>query len=199
MKAGRDVRVPYGTGRETLLRTARELLVERSGSLEVNELALRAGVSKGLAYRHFGSKSGVLAAVVNDFYDRYDAAVHDAALAPRARWAARERGRLADAIDFHYDDPLAPIVLTRLSLDAQAALVRAARVAHYVDTAAANIRRGQRDGEIPAQLDPELTGAVLIGGLHESLARALARPRRPPRAHLERELWRVVSSTLGLG
>jgi AcrR family transcriptional regulator len=52
-----------------LLRAAAEELVE-VGELEVAAVARRAGVSVGLPYRYFGTRSGLLIAVVDDFYDR---------------------------------------------------------------------------------------------------------------------------------
>jgi AcrR family transcriptional regulator len=164
----------------------------------VIELARRAGVSKGLTYRHFGSKSGVLAAVVEEFYDGYDAAVHERRGDPSATWATRERQRLEDAIRFHYDDPLATIILNRLELDPVAAAARAARVRRHIQTAADNLRRGQATGEIDAGIDPDLAADVIIGGLHQALADALARPRRPEPRRLSDSLWHIVCGALRL-
>ena len=50
-------------------------LVESDGVLEVAAVARRAGVSVGLPCRYFGTRSGLLVAVVESFYDRLDAAV----------------------------------------------------------------------------------------------------------------------------
>ena len=80
--------------RRRLLDAAAAELVARDGRLEVAPVAARAGTSVGLIYRNFGSKAGLLAAVVDDFYDRYDAQVFDAPLAGLPGWAARERARL---------------------------------------------------------------------------------------------------------
>jgi AcrR family transcriptional regulator len=58
--------------RGRLLESARNELVERQGVLEVDSVARRAGVSVGLIYRHFGSKAGLVGAVVQAFYDRFE-------------------------------------------------------------------------------------------------------------------------------
>jgi len=56
--------------RSRLLEAAASELVERDGQLEVASVAARADVSVGLLYRYFGSKAGLVRAVVEDFYDR---------------------------------------------------------------------------------------------------------------------------------
>ena len=50
--------------RERLLSAAQEELIEGQGHLEMQAVARRAQVSVGLAYHHFGSKAGLIAAVV---------------------------------------------------------------------------------------------------------------------------------------
>ena len=179
-------------GRERLLEAAREELISGGGALEVAPLAERAGLSVGLLYRHFGSKAGLAAAVVEDFYDRHDAAVMDLNPAPGADWATRERLRTELTVDFHYRDPLAPVVLSRLAREPEVAAVEAERVARHVRLAARNIEIGQRDGELPAELDAGLVGAMVLGGVRQVLAEALSRRRRPARDALVDELWRFI-------
>src|SRR5687767_4080033 len=99
--------VKRGSGRDALLAAAARELVERDGVLEVGPVAARAGVSVGLIYRHFGSKAGLLAAVVGDFYVRFTNEVLELDPLPGASWAARERRRIELAVTFHYEDPLA--------------------------------------------------------------------------------------------
>lgn len=63
-----------GTTRETkaeeirarILTAAREVLAERGFSVDVIELTRRAGVGSGTVYRYFGSKDGVVRAVVDE-------------------------------------------------------------------------------------------------------------------------------------
>src|SRR5918997_4537727 len=119
------VSIKRGTGRDALLAAAAEELVERRGVLEVGSVAARAGVSVGLIYKHFGSKAGLLAAVVGDFYVRFDAEVLEIDPAPGAPWAERERRRTEMVVAFHYDEPLTPILLARLARDPEVAAVEA--------------------------------------------------------------------------
>ena len=79
--------------RQRLLEAAARELVERDGILEVEGVARRAGVSVGLIYRYFDSKAGLVGAVVEDFYDRYDRSVMEPNPVPRAGWPKRERER----------------------------------------------------------------------------------------------------------
>jgi AcrR family transcriptional regulator len=149
-------------------------------------------VSVGLIYRWFDSKSGLVAAVVEDFYDRLDATVFDPDPAPGGTWAERERKRTELAVAFHYDDPLAHVVLSRLAREPQVASIEADRVDRHVAAATRNLQRGQQRGEIPTDLDPELVGAMVLGGIREVLRHALARHPRPRREPVIDELWRFI-------
>ena len=101
--------------RERLVRAAQEELIHSHGHLEMQAVAKRARVSVGLAYHHFGSKAGLIAAVVEEFYSRLDEEVFNDACLPRESWADRERRRIAAYIAFHYDHPFAPLVIGALS------------------------------------------------------------------------------------
>ncbi len=189
-------KVERGTGRAALLRAAHEEVVERAGVLEVGPVAARAGVSVGLIYRHFGSKAGLLSAVVGDFYVRFDAEVLGVDPAPGASWAERERRRTELAVAFHYDEPLAPIVLTRLARDPEVAAVEARHLRVQVARGTQNVARGQRDGEIPEDIDPSIAAAVILGGVRQALIVVLARRERPPRDVLAHQLWRLVAAAV---
>ncbi|HZZ47272.1 MAG TPA: hypothetical protein VFE65_10345, partial [Pseudonocardia sp.] len=63
---------PVLTGaRQRLLRAAIEELAS-TGHIEVASVARRAQVSVGLPYRYFGTRSGLIAAVLADFHERLD-------------------------------------------------------------------------------------------------------------------------------
>ena len=93
---------------------------------------------------------------------------------------------------FHYDDPLAHVVLSRLAREPRIASIEADRVDRHVAAATRNLERGQERGEIPRDLDPELVGAMVLGGIREVLRHALAREPRPPRDEVIDELWRFI-------
>ena len=57
---------------ERLIRSAQDELIQTHGLLEMQAVAKRAKVSVGLAYHHFGSKAGLIAAVVEAFYNRLE-------------------------------------------------------------------------------------------------------------------------------
>ena len=178
--------------RRRLLEAARTELVERDGALEVASVAARLPVSVGLLYRYFGSKAGLVAAVVDDFYDRLVAEVSAADAMTGADWAARERRRTELSVSFHYREPLAAVILSRLSREPTVAAVEVRRIARLVEDAARGLERGQRRGELPPDIDARTIGAMLIGGFRVAMGEALTRPVRPPQPLLVEELWRFV-------
>lgn len=180
--------------RRRLLDCASALLVEGNGAFEIAAFAARAEISVGLAYHHFGSKSGLVAAVVEDFYDRYEAVAMDVNPLPGAAWPERERERVVRVVDFHTREPLAAIVLARLGREPEVAAVEARRLARIVAVGTANVRAAQKAGTIPAGLDAGLLVAMMMGGLHQLLAEALARNPRPPRERLVKEIWGHIAA-----
>jgi AcrR family transcriptional regulator len=178
--------------RSRLLSAAGEELVSRDGQLEVASVAERARVSVGLIYRYFGSRAGLVAAVVDDFYDRLDSAAMAVNPAPDADWAQREHLRTELYVGFHYDEPLAAIILARLGREPDVAAVEARRIARHINLAARNIERGQQGGEIPEDLDPGIAGALVLGGMRQVLGEVLAREEPPPRERVVDEIWRLV-------
>ena len=193
------VATPTGRGaasRARLLSAAGEELVARDGHLEVASVAARAGTSVGLIYRYFGSRAGLVSAVVEDFYDRLDSAAMAVNPAPDADWAQRERLRTELGVGFHYDDPLAAVILTKLGREPEVAAVEARRIGRHVGLAARNIERGQQRGEIPPDLDAGIAGALVLGGMRQVLGEVLAREEPPPRELVVEEIWRLVVSAV---
>jgi AcrR family transcriptional regulator len=61
--------------REQLLDTARKIIAEEgTEALTLGHLAERAGVSKPIAYEHFGTRAGLLVALCDEYNDRQVAA-----------------------------------------------------------------------------------------------------------------------------
>ncbi len=196
---GRDPRTRRGAAtRGRLLQAARSELIERSGVLEVESVARRAGVSVGLIYRHFGSKAGLVGAVVEEFYKRFEDEIVTSNPAPGAAWTEREKVRTVRAVDFHYEDPLAPVVLSRLHLEPAVAVLEASRLDAAIEMSGVNVAYGQRAGRVPEEIDPRFAGAMLLGGLRRVLVDALRREPRPPREEVASQLWRFVAAILGL-
>ncbi len=182
--------------RQRLIDAAREELIDTGGVLEVAGVAQRAEVSPGLLYRYFGSKDGLLVAVVDAFYDAYDAAAFQAPLAPDVDWSARERLRLQRAIDFLCDDPLGRVIVARRLREGAAAQADAERLAAQIALAARNVARGQRAGEVDPMIDPRLVAAAFLGAFRELMGEALSRDRMPARDALLRTLVRLGASII---
>lgn len=187
-----------GETRERILRAAAKVLIAGDGQCEIADVARAAGVSAGLSYHYFSSKAGLIAAVVEAFYDRMEAGVMAPNPKPGAGWGERERLRLERMVDFYYADPLAPLILTRLSRTPEVAAVEAARLAQHIDLAARNIELAQQKGEIPADLDAHLLGAMILGGLRQAIGQALGMNRRPARDRIADQLWSFIAGTARL-
>jgi AcrR family transcriptional regulator len=184
------------SSREKLLRAAVAELAE-TGELEVAAVARRAGASAGLPYRYFGTRSGLLIAVLDDFYQRLGAA---AALREYtdATWAARERRRIRDWVAFLYGDPLAPVVLGGLVGDAEVAAANTRQLHSLIELGARNIAHAQKARDIPTGRDPELLAAATLGGTNTLMAIALTRTPRPPQKSLVAQSWAFVAGAVGL-
>ncbi len=181
--------------RQTLLKAARESLMAGEGAAEMGEIAKRAGVSVGLAYHHFGSKAGLIAAVVEDFYARYTETVN--ARFGGARWVDRERARTAALVDFFLDEPFARTLLGPLGRSPEVVNAEASCMASMVELGARNIAMGQASGELDAGMDPALAGAFVLGGVRQCLTEALVNNQNPERETLAAMAWRHIAQALG--
>ncbi|WP_068273428.1 TetR/AcrR family transcriptional regulator [Aldersonia kunmingensis] len=181
--------------RERLIAAATEELAQ-TGTFEVAAVARRAGVSAGLPYRYFGTRTGLLLAVVDSFYQRFcdtiALRVYD-----EPTWAARERRRIADWVGFIYTEPAAPVILAGLG-EGELATARGRWLREMSGIGAGNIAQGQRAGEIPADRDPEYLAAATIGGTNAVIAISLTRSPRPPASEVIDQLWSFVSGAVGL-
>ena len=181
--------------RQTLLKAAREALMAGEGAAEMGVIAKGAGVSVGLAYHHFGSKAGLIAAVVEDFYDRYTETVN--ARFDGASWSERERKRTVALVDFFLDDDFARTLLGPLGRSPEVVNAEASCMAGMIELGARNIAAGQASGELDAQMDPMLAGAFVLGGVRQCLTVALANSDQPDRQTLADAAWRHIAHALG--
>ncbi|KZS64078.1 TetR/AcrR family transcriptional regulator [Mycobacterium pseudokansasii] len=168
-----------------------------TGELEVAAVARRAGVSTGLPYRYFRTRSGLLIALVEDFYRRLGEAAtlrnYDA-----PTWADRERQRIRDWLEFLYDEPLAPLVLGGPLGDGSVVAENTRLVGQLADVAARNIMHAQRLGELPADRDPQMLAVATLSGVHAMSILALSRKPRPPAAEVCEQVWLFVAGAVGL-
>ncbi|QOZ33544.1 TetR/AcrR family transcriptional regulator [Bradyrhizobium sp. CCBAU 53421] len=184
--------------RDRLLAAAQDELIEGLGHLEMQAVARRASASVGLAYHHFGSKAGLIAAVVEAFYERLDQAAFSGAKLPAADWAGREKARIGAYVAFHYEHPFAPLVIGPLSRAPEVLDVETAFTARQLAAGARMLAAAQRDGIIPGDLDPYLTIALMIGGIRQALIGALTADRRPDPARLTDDIWAFMAAALRL-
>ena len=183
--------------RAHLIAVAGDALIEGGGDFEMGELSRRAGVSNGLPFHYFGSKAGALSALIDDFYDRYHSVVNQE-FDLEEPWAERELRRLQDLIAFLYGDPLAPIVLGKMSRTVQVAGVETSRQDQLIGLARRNIEGGQRSGEIPKAIDAGIAAAAIIGAIRQAVTHAFAEAKRPDPRSLADQLWALISGALGL-
>ena len=181
--------------RAALLDAARAELMAGEGEAEMGAIAQRAGGSVGLAYHHFGSKAGLIAAVVEDFYARYTETVNARFEGPS--WSARERSRTYALIDFFLAEPFAQTLLGPLGRSPEVVNAEASCMAGMIDLGARNIAAGQASGELDPNMDPALAAAFVLGGVRQCLAIALAGEAQPDRSALADMAWRHIAHALG--
>lgn len=184
--------------RSALIEAAAAALVAGEGGFELQDVARRAGVSVGLPYHYFGSKSGLIAAVVGDFYDQVHQAIVLSDVTERD-WAVRERIRVSRLIGFLYRNELAAVIISRLARDPEVAAVEAERWNRLIELTARNIVKGQSRGQLPGGFDPRILSALICGGARHAVGEALASDPRPARDDLTRQVWDFIARGLRLG
>lgn len=183
--------------RARIVGAARQALVDGGGDFELADLARRAGVSVGLPYHRFGSKSGVMAAVVTEFYDGIRRAIDLGDFAD-LDWGRRERERLRRLVDCLYGDPLAAVIIASLGRDPVVATLEANLWSGTIEAAARNLGKAQKRGQISPDLEPTLAAAMICGGVRHAIGLALRdKPRRSQSALVE-EIWTFVANALRL-
>lgn len=184
--------------RERLIGAAQEELIQGHGHFEMQAVAKRAQLSVGLAYHHFGSKAGLIAAVVERFYGLMDDAAFHGAHLVSEYWADREKKRISAYVAFHYQHPFAPFVIGALSRAPEVRDVEAAFTNRQLAAGARMLQAAQRDGVIAADIDPHLTIALMIGGIRQALIGALTSEQRPDPEKLTNAIWAFMAGALRL-
>ncbi len=180
-----------------LLSAASDALVAGKGAFELQDVGARAEVSVGLVSHHFGSKAGLIAAVVNRFYDEAGEAL-DLGDLKLGGWSEREQERLSRLIAFMYDEELAPVILSKLAHYPEVAAIEAQRWNGLIDAAARNIIQGKARGQILDAHRPDILAAMIVGAARHAIALALAAEERPTQAALAAAIWAFITSGLRL-
>jgi AcrR family transcriptional regulator len=184
--------------RERLITCARDIAIANDGHLEIAWVADAAGVVPSLVNRYFGSRAGLVSALLDDFFDRLRIEVLDVDLDDLGTWAQHERIRLEKGVAFHYNDPAAVVIYTRLSREPKVAWTENRHIDSVVKHAAANIRRGQKRGELPSSIDAELAGAAMFGAMQRVMVTALGRTPRPRPDRIIEVLWRQIAAAVDI-
>jgi len=188
-KIGSDVR---------LVRAAQDELIENGGHMEMLAVAKRAGVSVGLAYHHFGSKTGLRVAVVDAFYAPLREILFGDEIPVDQDWITREKTRAAAFIDHFYDHPFAPLIAGRLGREPEVCDIETAHMDALLAKGARNLAQGQRQGVVSADIVPELVIGLLMGGLRQAIDTAVLTDQRPDRTLLLEQVWRFFERGMGL-
>ena len=187
VKIGSDVR---------LIRAAEAELIENNGHIEMLAVAKRAGLSVGLAYHHFGLKTGLISAVVDSFYGPIRDIALGGAIPLELEWRERERARTAALIDYFYDHPLAPLIAGRLAREPEVLDIERAHMEALLEAGARNIIQGQKQGVVHPDLNPDTTVAMLMGGMRLAIEQAVLSDKRPTRDELLEQLWLLTRGAL---
>ena len=177
--------------RARLVDSARAELIEREGILEVDSVARRADTSVGLIYRHFGSRSGLISAVIDDYYARFRVNVLPRRGSPRASLAQRERRRIELSVRFLYDDPLTSVLLSHRHLDSEVVDRESAHLRVIIDRIARDLRSA-----LPPDRDSALAAAMILGGMQQVIAACLDTGVPPSTATAQ--LWVYVAAIVGV-
>ena len=183
---------------DLLLEAAEDELTANDGQMEMAGVAKRAGVSVGLAYHHFGSKAGLVAAVVDKFYGPLRAISLGTEIPLDLDWSARERARMEATVDYFYSNRLAPLISGRLAREPQVLDIERVHMQALLASGTQNIRQGQKHGVVDVTLDPKVTVSLLMGGLRLALDEAILAKQRPPRARLKKQIWQFTRQALWL-
>lgn len=184
--------------RARLLGAAREVAIETGGRIEIAAVAEAVGVVPSLIHRYFGSKAGLVAALVDDFFDRFHAEVFALDLDAHGDWAVHERIRLAAGVRFHYREPFAVVLYGALARDPEVAQRESDRIAEVVARAARSVRKAQRKGELPVGVDPAIAGAAMFGAMRLVMVEVLTRAQRPRPERVIDALWRQVAAAVDI-
>lgn len=189
--------MPRASAAPKILDAAEACLITGGGAFEMRDVTDRAGVSEGLVYHYFKSKSGLLSALVQRFFDRYSA-VANQHMDRDIPWTEREQARLSAVIDFLYDDPLAPIMMGGLSRLPEAASVEMKNRREIAERSIHNVHSGMDQGVISTTIVAAIAGPAIIGAMDQVVLHALSQPEPPDRDHVKSEMWRIICAIVGI-
>ncbi len=199
MTANYSAKTPKGQAtRARLIAAAAAEMVRANGDPEIAAIAARADLSEGALYRHFSSKGHLIAQVIADNFQAFQDEIYRPALDQEGSWPQRELIRTTRFVRFIYDNPIVRLALGPLGCDPVVAAKISEKTQQAVVGAAKNIRRGQAEGEIPRDIDADLTGGAVIGGLFQLIVTSLNKEKPDPIKKIDQQARAFVARTLAL-
>ncbi|WP_304426187.1 TetR/AcrR family transcriptional regulator [uncultured Adlercreutzia sp.] len=151
--------------RRQLLDAALAVVSERGyAEATVDRIVEVAGVSKGVAYYHFESKDAMVACLLEEGLDEIIASFEEAAAsAPCAREALVQMAERFAALIFENAD-FARFLLSELWRGSRPwSAAMAAREERLLGVLRAQIKRGQGEGTIRREIDPDFEAVAIVG------------------------------------
>ena len=179
---------------ERLLKAAEAELIAQDGLLEMTAVAKRAGASVGLAYHHFGSKAGLISAVVERFYQPLREVMMGPTGSDPESWSRAERERFKRMVDYYFDHPLAPLLVGRLGREPAVIDMEREHLDALLSEGARNLRAAQANGVLSPEMDADIAIGMIIGGIQQALYRALHQQPRPDRDAFFNKLWTLLGA-----
>jgi AcrR family transcriptional regulator len=149
-----------------------------------------------LAYHHFGSKDGLVAAVVEEFYARYGQIANTHFRGET--WSDREIQRVSAVTRFLLEEPFTATLYGPLGRSSAVVNAEAACMADLIERGALNIAQGQADGDLPRQTDPRLAAGFVLGGMRQSVSTAFLSGTAIDPDALATAIWTLIAQSLGL-
>ena len=189
--------------RRAILHAALKVFAERGyHGCHIADVASQAGVAYGLVYHYFRNKDELLESVFDEQWTLFIGAIRAIADGPGTA-AEQVASVIHFAIDVFRTAPAAVRVLI-LEVPRTPDVLRAGSTRQTFETAirlvADMVARGQREGEIRADLDALVAAASVLGVLDMNLAgmvTGLLTAPHPSEEELERMKRQVVSAAMG--
>lgn len=194
-------RTPDLMAKVSLLRAAEEVFAEKGlEAAKVEEIAKRAGLSKGSFYLHFASKEEAFEQVVESFLARCSA------LIPEPQTIAEVPGDAEAALVFMYEHDLSTFEYLWqsrgfLRIMESCSGTHAYLLASFLDDTVKNsqrwIRTWQALGLFRPDADDGVAAALICGGYRELARRMVSSEKKPPIGDWLRDSQRVFVRGLG--
>lgn len=187
MPAPRRERADAARNRAAILRAAERLLVEHGPDISVEQVAHAAGVGKGTVFHRFGSRSGLMRALLEDRVHRLTEAIESGP--PPLGPGAPAKDRLLAFLDAVVELATRNVALVAAYEEAADEERQAGDVYQYWHRHASTLITDARP-----ELDADLLAHILLGALHSDLVVHLV--RRGDTDRLTATLRELVSSLL---